>query len=205
VSHSGHLDSRAQWAVPGKWEAAALYIALTVLLAFPISIRPARVLLDDAPDEHLFMWTLAWDTHAFVHQPLSIFDANIFFPNHNTLAYSENLIGSAFVAAPVLWLTGNPVLAVNVVSLLSCVLCGLGAYVLGRRVSLSGPAALLCGIIFAFSPPRFFRFDQLHLTVVQWIPFSLASLHATCGSPPGSSRCRPSRADTASCSSSWRS
>jgi hypothetical protein len=70
------------------------------------------------------------------------------------------------------------VLAVNVVSLLSCVLCGLGAYMLGRRVGLSGPAALLCGIIFAFSPPRFFRFDQLHLTVVQWIPFSLASLHA---------------------------
>jgi uncharacterized membrane protein len=124
------------------------------------------------------MWTLAWDAHAFVHQPLSIFDANIFFPNHDSLAYSENLIGSAFFAAPVLWLTGNPVLAVNVVSLLSCVLCGLGAYVLGRRVGLSGPAAVLTGLVFAFSPPRFLRFSQLHLAAVQWIPFALASLHA---------------------------
>ena len=124
------------------------------------------------------MWTLAWDAHAFVHQPLSIFDANIFYPNRNSLAYSENLIGSAFFAAPVLWLTGNPVLAVNVVSLLSCVLCGLGAYVLGRRVGLSAPAAVLTGLVFAFSPPRFFRFSQLHLTAVQWIPFALASLHA---------------------------
>src|SRR5262245_62008325 len=106
--------------------------------------------MDDSPDAHLFMWTLAWDTHAFVHQPLSIFDANIFYPNHDTLAYSENLIGSAFFAAPVLWLTGNYVLATNMVSLLACVLCGLGAYVLGRRLGLSGPAAFLCGLIFAF-------------------------------------------------------
>jgi hypothetical protein len=161
----------------GQWAAAALYLTLTVLLAAPLSLTPHRTLFADDPDTHLFMWTLAWDAHALVHQPLSLFDANIFYPNRDTLAYSENLLGSAFFAAPILWLTGNPVLALNVVSLLSCVLCGLGAYVLGRRVGLSAAAALLCGVIFAFSPPRFFRMSQLHLTTVQWIPFALASLH----------------------------
>lgn len=164
--------------IPGKWAAAALYLALTVLFAYPLSLHPGRTLLSDDPDAHLYMWTLAWDTHAFLHQPLSIFDANIFYPNHHTLAYSENLIGSALFAAPVLWITRNPVLAVNLVSLLSCVLCGLGAYVLGRRIGLGAAAALLCGLIFALSPPRFFRINQLHLTTVQWIPFALASLHA---------------------------
>ena len=113
-----------------------------------------------------------------LHQPLSIFDANIYYPERHTLAYSENLIGSGLVAAPVLWLTDNPVLAMNVVALLSCVLCGLGAYVLGRRLGLGPPAAVLTGIIFAFSPPRFFRLSQLHLTTIQWLPFGLASLHA---------------------------
>jgi PA14 domain-containing protein len=161
----------------GSWAAAALYLGLTLLLAYPLSVTAHRTLPSDDPDGHLFMWTLAWDAHAFVHQPLSVFDANTFYPNRHTLAYSENLIGSAFFAAPVLWLTGNPVLAVNVVSLLSCMLCGLGAYVLGRRVGLSAPAALLTGIVFAFSPPRFLRFSQLHLAPVQWIPFALASLH----------------------------
>ena len=175
---AGTSDSEARSAVPGKWAAAVVYLSLTLLLAFPLSVKPGRVLLADGPDIHLFMWTLAWDTHAFLHQPLSIFDANIFFPNRDTLAYSENLIGDAFFAAPILWLTNNPVLALNLVTLLSCVLCGLGAYVLGRRLGLSGPAALLCGVIFAFSPPRFFRISQLHLTSVQWIPFSLASFHA---------------------------
>ena len=95
-----------------------------------------------------------------------------------TLAYSENLIGSGLIAAPILWLTGNPVLAMNVVALLSCMLCGVGAYVLGRRLGMGPAAAALTGIIFAFSPPRFFRLSQLHLTTIQWIPFGLASLHA---------------------------
>ena len=161
-----------------SWAAAALYLVLTLLLAYPLSVTANRTLPSDDPDGHLFMWTLAWDVHAFVHQPLTIFDANIFYPLRDSLALSENLIGSAFFAAPVLWLTANPVLAVNVVSLLSCVLCGLGAYVLGRRLGLSAAASVLTGLIFAFSPPRFFRFSQLHLTAVQWIPFTLASLHA---------------------------
>lgn len=163
--------------VSGKARVALLYLALTVLLAYPLSVRPGRLATPGDPDTDLFMWTLAWDTHALVTRPLSIFDANIFHPYRNTLAYSENLIGSAPFAAPVLWLTGNPLLALNFVALLSVVLCGLGAYVLARRVGVGTPGAVLCGMVFAFAPPRFFRLGQLHLTTVQWVPFCLASLH----------------------------
>src|SRR5438093_5911180 len=164
--------------VPGKWPAAALYVLLTLLLTYPLSLKPDRTVLAHYPDDELLMWVLAWDAHAFVHQPLSMFDANIFYPQRLTLAYSENLIGSAVFAAPVLWWTGNPALALNVVALLACVLCGLGAYILGCRVGLGMPSALICGLIFAFSPARFFRTPQIHIATVQWIPFALASLHA---------------------------
>jgi len=160
------------------WLATALYVGVTALLTYPLSIHPGSVSLGADPDVHTFTWTLAWDVHAFVHQPLDIFDANIFYPYANTLAFSENLIGSAFFAAPVIWLTGNPVLAMNAVSLLSCVLCAVGAFVLARRLGLSAAAAVLCGLIFAFSPARFLRFQQIHLTTIQWIPFALASLHS---------------------------
>ena len=60
---------------------------LTFVLAYPLSVTADRTLPADDPDGHLFMWTLAWDAHAFVHQPLAIFDANIFYPNRNSLAY----------------------------------------------------------------------------------------------------------------------
>jgi hypothetical protein len=157
---------------------AVLYFALTLLLAYPLSVHPAGRLLSIAPDPFLMMWMLMWDTHAIIHQPLSIFDANIYYPQQHTLAYSENLIGSTVFAAPVLWLTDNPVLAMNVVALLSCVLCGLGAYLLARRVGVGTHGATLTGLIFAFSPPRFFRISQIHVTTVQWMPFALAYLHA---------------------------
>ncbi len=155
---------------------STIYTALTFVMAYPFSASPGSLVLADNPDTHLYIWTLAWDAHAFIAQPLRIFDANIYFPYANTLAYSENLIGSALFAAPIIWLTGNPVLAMNLVALLSCVLCGVGAYVLARRWQLAPPAAFLCGLIFAFAPPRFFRMGQLHMTAVQWIPFTLAFL-----------------------------
>jgi hypothetical protein len=158
--------------------AAALFLALTLVLAYPLTLRPASSLVWMGPDSELFAWTLAWNAHALATNPLSIFDANIFHPQRRTLAYSENLIGTSLFAAPVLWLTANPVLAVNVVALLSCVLCGVGAFVLAQRLGITPLGALLAGLVFAFSPPRFARIGQLHLTSVQWIPFALAALHA---------------------------
>ncbi|MGH9385217.1 MAG: hypothetical protein ACRD2N_13120 [Vicinamibacterales bacterium] len=167
------VDTRA-W----LWLVALLYAALTLVLTYPLPLQMASAVLNDNPDTHLFLWTLGWDVHALTTQPFSIFDANIYYPQRLTLAYSENLIGSAFLAAPVLWLTGNSVLALNVVTLLSCTLCGLGTYVLARRLGLGIASAILCGLVFAFSPGRFFRITQVHLATVQWIPFTLAYLHA---------------------------
>lgn len=155
----------------------ALYAAITLLLAYPLSTHPASRVVSASPDTDLFLWTLAWDAHAFAANPFDIFDANIYAPQSLTLAYSENLIGSALVAAPVLWATGNPVLAMNAVSLLASVLCGLGMYWLARRLDVSDAGATLAGLVFAFSPPRFLRLDQMHLVALQWIPCALAAFH----------------------------
>lgn len=161
----------------GIWGATIVYCALTLLLTWPQVPRANDATFPVSPDTQLFIWTLAWDTHAIVHQPLGIFESNIFYPERRTLAYSENLIGSTIFAAPVLWLGGNPLLAMNVVALLSVVIGGLGAYVLARRVGLRRDAALLAGAVFAFAPARLFRISQLHLTTIQWVPFTLAFLH----------------------------
>lgn len=156
---------------------SAAYAALTLLLTYPLWLRAASHQLGGGVDPWLFIWTVAWDVHALTNAPLAIFDANIFHPEKNTLAFSEHLIGTVIFGAPVIWLTGNPVLAVNAIVLASIFLCGLGGYVLGRRVGLSRPAAFICGVVFAFTPPRFGRMTQLHLTTIHWVPFALAFLY----------------------------
>ena len=83
-----------------------VYAVLTFVMALPFSLFAGSRLLADVPDAHMFIWTLAWDAYALAHQPLQIFDANIYHPYANTLAYSENLIGSALFAAPNVRRTG---------------------------------------------------------------------------------------------------
>jgi hypothetical protein len=155
----------------------SFFTVLTLIMAYPLSVEPESRALDLGADTRLFLWTLSWDIHALGRHPGSLFDANIFYPEPNTLAYSEHLVGSALLAAPGYFLSGNPVLAMNIVVLLSCIFSGLGAYFLSRRLGISTGGALVAGVVFAFSPPRFFRIGQLHLATVQWIPFCLAFLH----------------------------
>lgn len=156
---------------------AGFFVVLTAFFAYPLSFNPGSFVVPGDADTDLFMWTLAWGTHALFSRPWDVFNANIYYPQDHTLAYSENLLGSVPFAAPVLWATGNHVLALNAVALSSVALCGIGACLLARRLGASIAAALICGMIFAFSPARFYRYGQIHLTTVQWIPFALAYLH----------------------------
>lgn len=153
------------------------YAVLTVILTHPALWLAATHQLSCCNDPWLFIWTIGWDVHALTTRPWAIFDANIFYPHPNTLAYSEHLIGSAVLVAPIVWLTGNTLLATNIAAISSAFLCALGAYVLGRRLGLSPGGAFLCGLVFGFAPPRLLRIYQLHQTTIQWIPFALAYLH----------------------------
>jgi hypothetical protein len=151
--------------------------AILFLLAYPMTIQLGSAVFPQGADTDLFLWIFGWDAHAALHNPLSIFEANIYHPHRYTLAYSENMIGSALLVAPIVWATGNVVLALNLVQLLSVPLCAAGAYLLGRRIGLGARGALVAAMVFAFAAPRFFRIAQPHLTTVQWVPFCLAFVH----------------------------
>jgi len=164
--------------LPRAWWAAAAYAALTLVLTWPLPIRAADHQLGGGVDPWLYIWNIGWNVHALTNAPWNIFDANIFYPNRNTLAYTEHLIGTAPIAGPVIWLTGNAVLATNVVAMVSVLLCAAGGYFLARRLGLSRPSAFVCGLIFAFTPPRFGRIYQMHLTTIYWVPFGLGFLYS---------------------------
>jgi hypothetical protein len=151
--------------------------ALTVLFTYPLCVHPRSMALPLSADTRLFIWTISWDVHAGFTRPLHLFDANIFYPERRTLAYSEHLLGSAIMVSPLVAL-GERLLALNALVLLSCVLSGLGAYLLAREVGAGPWGSLIAGVIFAFAPPRFSRLGQIHLACIEWIPFCLAGLHA---------------------------
>jgi len=123
-------------------------------------------------DLHLITWALAWDTHALLTAPLSLFDANIFHPAPTSLAFSEHFLGYVPLFAPFYLLTGNAVLASNAVVFLTFPLCALATYALARRF-VPPPAAFVAGMLFAFHAQRYVNLYHLHQLGTFYVPLAL--------------------------------
>jgi len=137
--------------------------AVTVILTFPFPFHLTDAVLHPA-DPLLNAWILAWDAHILPRNPLALYHANDFYPYSNTLAYSETLLGQGLFAIPVIWLTHNPILAVNIAWLVSFILSGVGMYALVYHFTRQRGAALVAGTVFAFNPFRFAH--VLHVQVL---------------------------------------
>ena len=154
----------------------ALLAAVTVVVTWPQAARIGTA-VNDFGDPLLNSWTLAWVAHAIPAHPTALFDANIFHPETNTLAYSESLIVPALLVAPVLWAGGDPILAHNLVLLLGYVLSGLAMYVLVRSLTGRPSAAIIAAVAFTVYPYRIESYGKVQLQLIWWIPIALWAMH----------------------------
>jgi len=122
-------------------------------------------------------WVLAWNAHKLKRGELAdYFDANIFHPHRRTLAYSEHLFPQALLAAPLIWAGGNPILAHNIVLLVSFCTSALAMFALARRLTGATLPAILAGIIFAFCPFMFAHLSHVQVLGAAGFPLSLLFL-----------------------------
>ncbi len=148
--------------------------ALVALMSWPLVTDLAGLGVTDRPDGRLNAWILAWDAHALAHAPSRLFQAPVFHPLPDALAFSENLLLPAVIGAP--FQAGGPVLAYNVVLLLSLVVSGLGVQLLVRRASGDRLAAFVAGAFFAAGAHRWIRLAHLHAQVTLFLPLLLLAL-----------------------------
>ena len=106
----------------------------------------------------------------------AMWNAPIFAPETNTLAYSDHFIGPAVQALPIYWLTGNPLLAYNLIWLSTFVLSGLGAYLLVRELAGSRLGGLVAGALFAVNDFRAASLAHLQTLSAHWVPLALVGL-----------------------------
>src|SRR5215470_19488893 len=100
---------------------------MTYPQAFHLSDR-----VHDDGDPLLNAWALAWVAHQLPRAPAHLFDANIFYPERRTLAYSETMLAPATVAAPLRWIGTAPLVVYNLVFLSGFAVSGVGAALLVR-------------------------------------------------------------------------
>lgn len=124
-------------------------------------------------DSILNVWILAWDAHVLFSSGGSIWDAPIFYPASKALAFSEAMFGNLWITLPVHYLTHNPVLAFNVLVLVSFILGTYCVFVLVEDLTGSYAAGLISGLVFSFNPYRWAHISQIQLLPFFWAPVSL--------------------------------
>ncbi|MGE0042600.1 MAG: hypothetical protein AB7H88_20450 [Vicinamibacterales bacterium] len=156
---------------------ALLAAGLTVVLTYPLALHLDRLGRLQTDDGRLSIWNVAWVAHALTTAPLGVYDANIFYPHTDALAFSEANLGAGVLAVPAWLATGNPYTAHNTVVLLSFVLAVAGGYYLGRYLTGSRAAGAVAGVLFAFCPYIFARTAHIQLLMTAGLPFAMLAFH----------------------------
>lgn len=160
-----------------EWAAvSAVYVLATSAVTWPLATALGTA-VNDFGDPLLNSWTLAWVAHSLASDPVSLFNAPIFHPEHATLAYSEPLILPAILVSPVWWLTGNAVLCHNLTLLSGYIVSGLMVYGLVRHITHVRTAALLAGLAFCVYPYRADHLPRVQLQLTYCMPLALWLLH----------------------------
>jgi hypothetical protein len=149
---------------------AAVVIALAMHWPLPLHIGAdvPRDLGDPLPQA----WQVAWDGHALLHQPLDWFQANVFWPLRNSLAFSDALLGYA-PAGAIGSGTHAAIARYDLLFLFAYALAFLGAYLLARELGAGRVGGAVAGAAFAYAPWRLEQDGHLHVISSGGIPLAL--------------------------------
>jgi len=151
-------------------------LLLAAAHTWPLALQPGRYSLNANADAQLNEWILAWVAHQLPRDPAHLFEANIFYPAHDTLAFSEPLIVPALIGAPLTWLGASPVLVYNVVLIAGFTLTALATCVLVQSWTGSIVAGLVAGSLFAFNTHTLTRLPHVQAIHIYGLPLALLAL-----------------------------
>ena len=156
--------------------ALLFFVAMAVLHSWPLASDPVHLARLDNHDAELNTWIVAWVAHILPRDPLSLFEAPIFYPEVHSLAFSEHMFVPSLIGAPLLWVGASPVLVYNLLIIAGLALSGWAMYLLMVRWTGSVPAGVVAGLVYAFNAHVLTRFVHLQAQHVEFFPLMLYAL-----------------------------
>jgi hypothetical protein len=153
--------------------AAMVSVGLAILHTWPLATSPGVLSRNDNGDAQLNEWILAWIAHTLPRHPFHLFDANIFYPAKDVLAFSEPHIVTDLLGAPVAWLGGSPVLVFNLMVLAGFALTAFAGYAVMYAWTRDRTAALLTGSAIAFNTHTLTRLAHVQALHLYGLPLAL--------------------------------
>jgi hypothetical protein len=154
----------------------AICLLLGILHTWPLAFHPGRYSRNDNADTQLNEWIMAWVAHQLPRDPRHLFEANIFHPAHDALAFSEPLIVPALAGAPLAWAGASPVLVYNIVLILGFALTAFAVSLLVDEWTGSLPAGLAAGSAFAFNAHTLERLPHIQGIHIYTLPVALLAI-----------------------------
>jgi hypothetical protein len=143
----------------GWWAAAGGYVIVFLALAAPwlgwaTDSVPHGEPFSFADDARLHVWVFGWAAHALADPAARLLDANIHHPLRGQFTATEQFASSQLLAVPLIWATGNPILAANCIVFLSYPAGALALFALARAYGCAPLTAWVAGLAFALGPFR---------------------------------------------------
>jgi hypothetical protein len=174
----------------GRLLPLAWYVVLAIVLTWPLARDPFGQLaaLHGPGDPYLNLWILGWDLETLSRAPLDVvtgrvFEAPIFHPARQTLAYSDHFLVVALFVWPVYALTGSPVAAYNALLVFSLIASAAAMHWFTREVTGSRWAALVAGTMWGFWPYRIAHLGHIQLQATYAMPLVALALHRLVARP----------------------
>jgi hypothetical protein len=147
-----------------------------VLHTWPLATGLSSLSRMDNADTALNAWILSWVAHQLALAPLQLFDANIFFPEPRTLAFSEHMVVQGVMGIPLFALGLSAVTVYNLLALVGFATSGLAMAIVAERWTGSRRAGVVAGLAYAFNAHTLVRFGHMQALHVQFLPFAVAAL-----------------------------
>jgi hypothetical protein len=163
------------------WGAA---LAASILMTWPLASDLGHLgRTQNSGDARFAVWNVGWVAHILTTNPGDLFDANIFYPHRDSLAFSEANIGAGTLAIPAWLATRSALFAHNTVVLFAFSASVVFTWLLARRLTGDPAAAATAAVVYAFCPYVFTHTAHIQLLMIGGIPMCLLAFHRLADAP----------------------
>lgn len=155
-----------------------IFFLLACFITFPLIFNLASITTGYG-DELIIAWNHNWDIYNFsfnVQNLLHIFDANTFFPYHNSLAFSDVYFMDSILALIPVILLNSPIVANNFTIIISLTLVGFFTYLLSFSITKEKLISFLAGILVIFSPAYLSELTHIQIIAIYFVILSIIFL-----------------------------
>lgn len=149
-----------------------IFFIASIYITYPLIFHLSE-LTTGFGDELLISWIQNHAIYSITHNPLSIFNGNIFYPYQNTIAYSDLFLISSILSSVPVYILKEPIVAINFTLISSLFALGFSVFLFSYYSTKNFLASVISGLLIIFSPVVLDKKVHLQVLAIMWVPLSM--------------------------------